>query len=111
MDWIARLGGSFEDVEGLAPGVSVVRGRWIPVLGGRLSGMKGPAAAVTLGRTIVVHPDVALTPRLLNHELAHVRQWQTRPFTFPLRYVWHHIRRGYQSNPYEIEARAAERNS
>jgi hypothetical protein len=70
--------------------------------------MTGPAAAVTLGRTIVVHPSVRLTPRLLRHEMAHVRQWQERPFTFALRYAWNHVRHGYDANPYEVEARRAE---
>ncbi|HEX7050593.1 MAG TPA: DUF4157 domain-containing protein [Longimicrobiales bacterium] len=90
------------------PGVSIRRGRWIPALGGRLSGMGRPAAAVTLGRTIIVHPTAALTPRLLRHELAHVRQWERHPLGFPLRYAWNHLRYGYRANPYEIEARAAE---
>lgn len=96
--------------EPVPDGVSVYRSRLIPVLGGRLSGMKSPAAAVTLGDAIVVHPDVRLTPRLLRHELAHVRQWQDRPLTFPLRYVLEHLRHGYSQNPYEVEARAAEQD-
>jgi hypothetical protein len=92
-------------------GVTIRAGRWIPALGGRLSGMGRPAAAVTLGRTIVVHPDAPLTRRLLRHELAHVRQWQRWPVTFPLRYVWQHLQYGYRDNPFEVEARAAESES
>jgi hypothetical protein len=92
----------------LPPGVAVRRAAWIPALGGRLSGMRGRAAAVTLGRTIVVHPDAPLTERLIRHELAHVRQWQRRPFAFPVLYVWRHLRHGYRDNPYEVEARQAE---
>lgn len=95
-------------VAGAPQGVSIRAGRLVPVIGGRLSGHAGPAAAVTLGRTIIVHPDVRLTDRLLRHELAHVRQWQRSPVTFPLRYVWQHVRHGYRDNPYEVEARAAE---
>jgi hypothetical protein len=91
-------------------GVVIRAGSWVPVLGGLLSGHRGAAAAVTLGRTIVVHPGVMLSERLLRHELAHVRQWQRRPFTFPLHYTWLHLRHGYRDNPYEIEARAAETN-
>jgi hypothetical protein len=91
------------------PDEVVIRtGRWIPTIGGWLSGHAGPAAAVALGRTIVVHPGVVLTQRLLRHELAHVRQWQERPLTFPLRYTWQHMRHGYRANPYEVEAREAE---
>jgi hypothetical protein len=92
----------------LPDGVALRSGRWIPALGGLLSGMGRAAAAVTLGRTIVVHPDVELSDRLLRHELAHVRQWQRRPLTFPVRYAWCHLRFGYRDNPYEAEARRAE---
>jgi hypothetical protein len=79
----------------------------IPWLGGVLSRMKGSAAAVTLGRTIIVHPDVTLTPSLLAHELAHVRQWEKDPL-FPVRYSLATLRMGYRNNPYEVEARDAE---
>jgi hypothetical protein len=93
------------------PGVTVRAGRWVPRLGGWLTGSTRPAAAVALGRTIIVHPDADLTPRLLRHELAHVRQWRRRPFAFPLLYAWQHLRHGYRRNPYEIEARDAERGN
>ncbi len=98
-----------ERVAGPLPsGVAVRQARWLPVLGGVLAGMGGPAAAVTIGRTIVVHPDVPLTRRLLTHELTHVRQWQAQPFSFPARYAWEYLRHGYEANRYEVEARAAE---
>ena len=90
-------------------GVEVRIGRWVPALGGRLSGMRRAAAAVTLGRTIVVHPEAALEPRLLRHVLEHVREWRLYPVTFPLRYALCHLRYGYHDNPYEREAREAER--
>lgn len=94
---------------GSVPADVVLRtGRWIPFVGGWLSGHARAAAAVTLGRTIVVHPAAPLTTRLLRHELEHVRQWQRRPLTFPLHYAWLHLRHGYRANPYEVEARAAE---
>lgn len=95
-------------VAGTPQEVVVRTGRLVPLIGGRLSGMSCPAAAVTLGRLIIVHPDVPLTERLLRHELAHVRQWQRAPITFPLRYAWQHLKHGYRDNPYEVEARAAE---
>jgi hypothetical protein len=90
-------------------GVVIRAGSWIPWLGGWLSGHRQSATAVTLGSTIIVHPTAQLTRRLLQHELAHVRQWRQRPFTFPLRYAWQHIRHGYRNNPFEVEARDAER--
>ena len=97
----------------LPDGVEVRVGRWVPALGGRLSGMRRSAAAVTLGRTIVVHPDVVrsgpvLDGRLLRHELEHVRQWRRHPLTFPIRYALCHLRYGYHDNPYERAARDAE---
>ena len=92
----------------LPPDVAVRRGRLIPMLGGLFAGMRGPASAVTLGSTIIVHPRVQITGRLLRHELAHVRQWRDRPLAFPVLYVWNHFRHGYRDNPYEVEARNAE---
>jgi hypothetical protein len=104
------LGEPVSSVE-VPSGVSVRRLAWIPALAGRLLRLDGPAAAVTLGRVIVVHPATRLTPRLLRHELAHVRQWRHRPASFPVSYVWHHFRHGYRDNPYEVEARAAEQHA
>jgi hypothetical protein len=91
----------------LPPGVRIRAGRWIPALGGILGRMRGPAAAVTLGRNIVVHPAARLTRRLLAHELEHVRQWE-RERWFPLRYCAESLRRGYFSNVFEQQARSAE---
>lgn len=93
----------------LPPAVQVRRSSLVPWLGGRLAGMSGPAAAVTLGRVILVHPSVEPDERLLRHELAHVAQWTSRPLTFPFWYIRAHIRHGYRDNPYEVEARVAER--
>jgi hypothetical protein len=90
------------------PDVVLRAGRWLPRVGGWLAGQGRAAAAVTLGRTIIVHPDAELSPRLLRHELAHVRQWRQRPLGFPLHYAWLHLRHGYRGNPYEVEARRAE---
>jgi hypothetical protein len=83
---------------------------WIPQIGGWLAGTRGPAAAVTLGHTIFVHPRITLTRQLLVHELVHVRQWEADGL-FPLRYALEWVRRGYWNNRYEQEARAAEIDS
>ena len=94
--------------EGLLPPEVVLReGRLVPWLGGVFARMGAPAAAVTLGRTIVVNPGSRLTARLLAHELVHVRQWR-HDLLFPLRYTMATIRHGYLNNPYEVEARQAE---
>lgn len=92
----------------LPHGVRVQESRLVTRMAGWLAGMKGSAAAVTLGRTILVHPRAALTERLLRHELAHVSQWERQPHAFPFHYVLSHIRHGYGDNPFEAEARAAE---
>jgi hypothetical protein len=91
----------------LPSGVELRHGRWVPALGGLFTTSRR-AAAVTLGDTIVVHPDVPLSPRLLRHELAHVQQWRAQPWSFMWRYAWYHLRFGYRDNPYEVAARAAE---
>ena len=107
---LGRLfGQQIEPPPGIPAGVVIRAGSWVPRLGGWLSGHGQPATAVTLGRTIIVHPSAELSRRLLQHELAHVRQWRQQPFTFPLRYVWQHLRHGYRNNPFEVEARDAER--
>lgn len=90
--------------ESLPEGVVLRRGRLIPRIGGILARMQGPAAAVALGRTVVLDPDAPLTPTLLAHELTHVRQWRQDPL-FPLRYTLATLRHGYWNNPYEVEAR------
>lgn len=101
------LGSSAEAPVALPAGVELRRARWLPALGGLFT-RSGPAAAVTIGDTIVVRPGVPLSERLLRHELAHVRQWRERPWSFPWRYAWCHLRHGYHDNPFEIEARRSE---
>jgi hypothetical protein len=107
------LGASFQPPPSLVPlvppGVRLRRGRLIPYLGGVMAGMKGSAAAVALRRTIILRPDVTLTRRLLLHELAHVRQWESDRL-FAVRYSVETLRRGYLQNRYEREAREAEKN-
>ena len=94
----------------LPPGITLRRNWWVPRIGGWLGKMRGPAAAVTLRRTILVHPRVVPTRRLIAHELAHVQQWES-DLLFPLRYTAETLRRGYRMNRYEQEAREAETRS
>jgi hypothetical protein len=89
------------------PGVTIRRGRLVTGFSGILGGMGAPAAAVTLGSTIVVDRDVELSERLVTHELVHVRQWKDDRL-FAVKYALESIRRGYWNNRYEVEARAAE---
>lgn len=94
------------DLEDLLPAdeVTLREGTVVTRIGGVLGRMGRPAAAVTLGRTIVIHRGTRLTPGLLRHELAHVRQWREDAL-FPLKYAVATLRHGYHDNPYEVEAR------
>ena len=78
-------------------------------VGGLFTGSRSPAAAVTVGDTIVVHPAATLSPELVRHELEHVRQWREDGWRFPIRYAVQYARHGYRANPYEVAAREAER--
>ena len=70
----------------------------------------GFAAWVPKPRTIIVGHNVVLTQRLLAHELAHVLQ--AEEYRWPSAYVWQWITTGfsYTRMPFEVEARAAEKN-
>lgn len=107
---VARLmgGAQVSSPVPLPPDVALRHSTLIPRIAGWLSGMNGPAAAVTLGRTILVEPHARVSERLIQHELAHVRQWERQPRVFPFRYIAAHIRHGYGDNPFEQDARAAE---
>ncbi|MEP6508478.1 MAG: DUF4157 domain-containing protein [Gemmatimonadales bacterium] len=61
-------------------------------------------AAITLGRTIFLAPATRLDPELLLHEFRHVQQFSERR-TFPFRYIWESLRRGYYANCFEEDAR------
>ncbi len=62
-------------------------------------------AGITLGRTIWLAPHARLDPRLLLHELGHVRQFAASRL-FPLQYIWESLRRGYRGNRFELDAEA-----
>ncbi len=72
-------------------------------IGGWLLGQAG-VSAITLGRTIFLAPTTRLDPELLLHEFRHVQQFRERK-TFPVRYIWESLRRGYYANRYEADAR------
>ncbi|HEX8966770.1 MAG TPA: hypothetical protein VF937_02750 [Chloroflexota bacterium] len=60
--------------------------------------------AITFGRVVI--SATALTPRLLEHESHHVRQYEVLgPFFVPV-YLWLHVRHGYWANPLERQAEA-----
>jgi hypothetical protein len=61
-------------------------------------------SGITLWRTIWVEPGVKWEAELLLHEIRHVQQFQASA-SFPLRYVWESLRRGYHANRFEVDAR------
>jgi hypothetical protein len=71
--------------------------------------------AITLGRHILAWR--AMTAEELEHELAHVRQWRTHGWRFPILYALAALRaRGtaegwYVGNRFEAEAREAARRA
>lgn len=50
-------------------------------------------------------PGYTLLPDGRAHEAAHMDQWDRHPYTFPVRYLWELVRRGYGCNRFEEEAR------
>lgn len=85
-------------------GVRFRRGGLPPRIAGWALGQRS-VAAITLWRTIFLAPGVPLHAELLLHELRHVHQFEATA-AFPLRYVWESVRRGYNANRYEADARA-----
>jgi hypothetical protein len=79
------------------------RGGFPPRIAGWMLG-RPSVAAITLWHTIFFGPRTAVDAPLLLHELRHVEQFRERR-TFPLRYIWESIRRGYHLNRYEVDAR------
>ena len=64
--------------------------------------------AITLGRHVFT-PLATLSEDVLRHERVHVEQWRRLgALRFLTRYLWYHCKYGYQQNPFEVEARAAE---
>jgi len=61
-------------------------------------------AAITLRRTIFFGAHTSLDAALVLHEFRHVEQFLERR-SFPLRYIWETLRRGYHGNRYEVDAR------
>ena len=84
------------------------RARWrrggLPVrIGGWCLG-QASVSAITLWHTIWVARDITPSAELLLHELRHVDQFEASP-TFPLRYLWESLTRGYVRNRFEVDAR------
>jgi hypothetical protein len=57
-----------------------------------------------LWRTIWLTPGAERDAELLLHEIRHVQQFQAS-VSFPVRYIWESLRRGYYRNSFEVDAR------
>lgn len=79
------------------------RGGLPPRLGGWFLG-RASVAGITFGKTVWLAPRVAPSAELLLHEYCHVLQFQAG-ISFPLRYAWESLRRGYWRNAFEVDAR------
>ena len=83
--------------------VTLRRGGLPPRIGGLVHG-QATVEAITLWRTIFLGVHTSLDAALLLHEFRHIEQFLERR-SFPLRYIWESLRRGYHRNCYEIDAR------
>lgn len=73
----------------------------------KLTGFYGWAS---LWNTAYVRPGYEYSERLRKHEFAHLAQMRRDGrATFLCKYIWWTFRYGYQNNPYEVAARAAEK--
>jgi hypothetical protein len=79
------------------------RGGLPPRVAGWFLGRRS-VSGITLWNTVWLGTHAALDPELLLHELMHVAQFQATR-TFPVRYLWESLRRGYHRNRFEVEAR------
>ena len=61
-------------------------------------------SGITLWRTIWLAPGGEYEAELLLHEIRHVQQFQASA-SFPVRYIWESLRRGYYQNTFELDAR------
>lgn len=75
----------------------------------RLCGFRGWAS---FWGVIYIAPGHEQDQRLIRHERKHLEQIERDGrWKFSLKYLWWLVHHGYHNNPYEIEARAAERST
>ena len=85
-------------------GISLRRGGLPTRVAGWFLGQSS-VAAITLRDTVYFGARTRLDAPLLLHELRHVEQFRELR-SFPVRYIWESLRRGYHQNRYEVDARA-----
>lgn len=66
--------------------------------------------AITIGQTTYYSvPEIEVTPSWHRHENKHKEQWKKEGWIkFAVKYLWYQLTKGYQNNPFEVEARNAE---
>lgn len=84
---------------------------WIAKIAARK--LQSDNVAIVIGRTIhlyhVSKEDFLKDEKWVRHEMCHIRQFKKHGFfPFILKYLLESLRRGYDQNKYEIEARMAE---
>jgi hypothetical protein len=80
------------------------RGGLPPRVAGWCLGQRS-VAAITLWTVVWLASDTPMDAELLLHESRHVDQFGASK-SFPLRYLWESLRRGYWNNRFEADARA-----
>ena len=66
--------------------------------------------AITLSSHVLTRAT-SLDECILRHERVHMEQWRRYGLLgFLTRYLWYHFKYGYAGNPFEIEAREAEKS-
>lgn len=87
---------------------------WIARLAAKKLGAKN-GLAIVFFRTIYLHgiskAQLIANKPMLQHEIKHVLQYQEHGgFMFLMKYLFYSIKYGYYQNPFEIEARLAEKD-
>jgi hypothetical protein len=75
--------------------------------------LRSSSVAMVLGSTIHLHntskQEFLQDKKWLKHELCHIAQFKKHGYIiFLIKYLWESLKKGYQNNKYEVEARAAE---
>lgn len=96
----------------LPEGIKLKENSWLAGLAARK--MAADSVALVVGRTIYLHnissEAFMACPGWVRHELKHVEQFKREGYVrFLLLYSWYSLKYGYYNNPFEIEAREAEK--
>jgi hypothetical protein len=93
------------------PDFNIKENSWLAKIAAKK--LKANAVAMVLGKTIHLHntskAQFLNDKRWLKHELCHIKQFKEHGFfLFVVKYLWESLRKGYNNNRFEVEARNAE---